>query len=361
MSLYVGNTTNDYGVRSSSVINHNSAYTWMAWVDLVADTDTYGHIWAAMSANSDDWTNADWIGTGSNGTTVSAGCAVGGGSSSTSGSELTVGTPQHLSLVRESSSSLSLYQDGAHKSQVGASVGSRSATQREMLGLLNGGSGYRCPCRLTAIKCWQAALTADEIVAEMRSIRPLRLANLHSWHPAIANNLTDALKDYSGNGRDWTANGSLSVANQTPAVAWGNRPLLILPVTVITQKLAPVSDVAAGSWLPSSGSDLYAMVDETAYSDTDYIYATSATTCTLALTSGSDPSSSSGHILRYRLLAGSGTIAVALKQGSTTIASWGPHSLTGSAQDFAQTLTGGQADSITDYSALRVEFTSALT
>ena len=52
---------------------------------------------------------------------------------------------------------------------------------------------------------------------------------------------------------------------------------------------------------------------------------------------------------------------LALKQGSTTIASWGPHSLTGSAQDFAQTLTGGQADSITDYSALRVEFTSALT
>ena len=95
----------------------------------------------------------------------------------------------------------------------------------------------------------------------------------------------------------------------------------------MTQKLAPVSDVAAGSWLPSSGSDLYAMVDETAYS--------------------------------YRLLAGSGTIAVALKQGSTTIASWGPHSLTGSAQDFAQTLTGTQADSITDYSALRVEITSA--
>ena len=123
--------------------------------------------------------------------------------------------------------------------------------------------------------------------------------------------------------------------------------------------LAPVSDVAAGSWLPSSGSDLYAMVDETAYSDTDYIYATSATTCTLALTSGSDPSSSSGHILRYRLLAGSGSISVVLKQGTSTIASWGPHTLTGAAQDFAQTLTGTQADSITDYSALRVEITSA--
>ena len=127
------------------------------------------------------------------------------------------------------------------------------------------------------------------------------------------------------------------------------------------QKLAPVSDVSDGAWLPSTGADLYATLDEDLYSDTDYIYATSATTCTLALASGSDPASSTGHILRYRLLAGSGSISVVLKQGTSTIASWGPHSLTGSAQDFAQTLTGGQADSITDYSALRVEFTSALT
>lgn len=126
------------------------------------------------------------------------------------------------------------------------------------------------------------------------------------------------------------------------------------------QLLSPVSDVSAGSWTPSSGTDLYAMLDETVASDTDYIAATSATTCTLALASGSDPASSTGHILRYRLPPGSGTVSVALKQGTTTIASWGPHSLTGSAQDFAQTLTGSEADSITDYSALRVEFTSAL-
>jgi hypothetical protein len=32
--------------------------------------------------------------------------------------------------------------------------------------------------------------------------------------------------------------------------------------------------------------------------------------------------------------------------------------LTGAAQDFAQTLSGGEADSITDYSDLRVVFVS---
>lgn len=149
-------------------------------------------------------------------------------------------------------------------------------------------------------------------------------------------------------------------ANPWQVFAPTRRTTLSLPVSgPAAQLLAPVSDVAGGAWTPSSGSDLYAMVDETAYSDADTIQATSATTCTLALAAGTDPSSSSGHILRYRLLAGSGAVTVTLKQGSTTIASWGPHTLTGAAQDFAQTLTGGQADSITDYTALRVEFTSS--
>lgn len=358
MSLYVGATADDFAYRTSSVIDHNAAYTWMAWVDLVADTDTYGHIFAAMSSMSDDWSDADWLGLGSDGTSVLGGVAVAYSSSTAFGSNLTVGTPAHVALVRESSSVLSLYQGGTYQNQATMSVSSRGATNREQLGTLN---TYPGPCRLTAIKCWQAALTADEIAAEMKSIRPLRLANLHSWYPCIANTLADAIKDSSGNGRDWSTNGSPAVASQTAPVSWGASPLIVLPVTVITQKLAPVSDAAAGSWTPSSGTDLYAMLDETVASDADYIETASESTCMLALASGSDPASSTGHVLRYRLLAGSGTIAVTLKQGSTTIASWGPHTLTGSAQDFAQTLTGGEADSITDYTALRVEFTSALT
>lgn len=125
------------------------------------------------------------------------------------------------------------------------------------------------------------------------------------------------------------------------------------------QVLAPVSDVSDGAWTPSTGTDLFACVDESTYSDTDYIAATTATTCELALADGTDPESSTGHTLNYRLLAGNGTVAVALKQGGTTIASFGPHTLTAAAQAIQQVLSGGEADAITDYTALSVALTSA--
>ena len=136
-------------------------------------------------------------------------------------------------------------------------------------------------------------------------------------------------------------------------------PLWIPASGSAPQLLAPISDISAGSWTPSSGSDLYAMLDESTASDTDYIVSSTASSCEMRVTTAGDPAVSTGHILRYRLLAGTGSITVLLKQGSTTIASYGPHTLTGSAQDFAQTLTGGEADSITDYSDLRVVFTSS--
>mgnify|MGYP000844809333 CR=1 FL=1 len=155
-----------------------------------------------------------------------------------------------------------------------------------------------------------------------------------------------------GNAADFVVTG---VSYSPPS---GNAADFVVPIGAPPQRLAPVSDVFGGSWAPSTGSDLYAMLDETAYSDADYIVATSPSTCTLSLAAGSDPGVSTEHILHYRLLAGSGRVFVVLKQGATTIASWGPHTLTGVAQDFAQTLTGGQADSITDYSALRVDLTA---
>ena len=132
-----------------------------------------------------------------------------------------------------------------------------------------------------------------------------------------------------------------------------------IPSGAAPQLLVPISDLSAGGWTPSTGSDLYAMLDESTASDADYIVSTTASSCEMRVTTGSDPAVSTGHVLRYRLLAGEGSIAVVLKQGSTTIASFGPHTMTGSAQDFAQTLSGGEADSITDYSDLRVVFTAS--
>lgn len=325
----------------------------MAWVDLVSDTNTYGHIWSAETVPN-EWYNADWIGTDSDGTTLRWGAAISATETSVTGGSLSTDTPAHVCLVRSSATSLSAYLNGASAGSASTQdIAGRASTVSESLGNL---STYPCPVRLTAIKQWQAALTADEIAAEMRSIRPLRLANLHSWHPAIANTLTDALKDCSGNGRDWTSQGTNTVETQSAPVSWGAQPLFINPIIVTAQYARPTSDVSAGTWTASSGSDLYAMLDETSASDADYIVTTGASTCEVALGSLTDPASSSGHIVRYRISATSGGITVRLRQGTTTIATWAHAPAPTSLTTYAQTLTSGEADSITDYTALRLQF-----
>ena len=126
--------------------------------------------------------------------------------------------------------------------------------------------------------------------------------------------------------------------------------------TVTAQYARPTSDVSAGTWTASSGSDLFAMLDETAASDADYIVTTGTSTCEVALGTLTDPSSSAGHIVRYRISATSGGIIVRLRQGTTTIATWTHASAPTSLTTYEQTLTGGEADSISDYSALRLQF-----
>lgn len=122
----------------------------------------------------------------------------------------------------------------------------------------------------------------------------------------------------------------------------------------------PNLDLSAGSWTPSTGGDLYAMVDESTASDTDYISVTGASTCSLALNGVVDPVSSSGHVIRYRAKnSGAGSLTVTLKQGATTIATSTNNSLTASYADYSFTLSGAEADSITDYTNLKIELTSA--
>jgi len=132
----------------------------------------------------------------------------------------------------------------------------------------------------------------------------------------------------------------------------------LLPVggTVTAQYARPTSDVSAGTWTASTGSDLYAMLDETTANDADYISTVNASTCEVALGALTDPASSTGHVVRYRIAADSGGIIVRLRQGSTTIASWTHNPAPGSLTTYAQTLSGGEADAITSYSSLKLQF-----
>jgi hypothetical protein len=74
--------------------------------------------------------------------------------------------------------------------------------------------------RLAAVKIWDAVLTASEIEQERYSYIPKRTSNLNLFSPLI-----DNVKDYSGNGRDWTETGTV-LWEDGPPIPWGSAILI---------------------------------------------------------------------------------------------------------------------------------------
>lgn len=128
----------------------------------------------------------------------------------------------------------------------------------------------------------------------------------------------------------------------------------------------PVLDAVPGGW---TSEPLYDKLDEPVANDGDVIQSSenpiTADITELRLGSVIDPGTSSGHIMRYRYrknASGGSTInlTVRLMQGTTEIASWTHNNLGDTMLLAEQTLTTGQADSITDYSDLRLRFEAVM-
>lgn len=126
------------------------------------------------------------------------------------------------------------------------------------------------------------------------------------------------------------------------------------------QYLRPISDIAANGWLPITGGDLYAMLDEVSADDADYIYSPGNPTTEqfeVKLSPAGDPLSSSNHIVTLRLQAiGADTnFDLNLVQGTTVLDSWTENvTVAAGVVERSHTLSGAVADSITDYADLRV-------
>jgi hypothetical protein len=119
----------------------------------------------------------------------------------------------------------------------------------------------------------------------------------------------------------------------------------------------PTADISKGAWQASTGSDLYAVIDEVTLDPTDYISTSTPSSCEVALGPIIDPGTSSGQVVRYEAHAsGSGNLTVTLKQGAATIASRVHASLPTVETIHELVLTGPECDAITDYSDLRLVF-----
>jgi len=135
----------------------------------------------------------------------------------------------------------------------------------------------------------------------------------------------------------------------------------------------PSTDTTRDNWEEDDGTttSIFDQIDESSIDDADYIRTVLAPTSDVyvtKLTTIEDPVSSSGHIVRYRHSkdASGGAqidLTVELRQGytnegsqGTLIKQWVHTNISNSLTTEAQTLSGGEADSITDYTNLYLRF-----
>lgn len=120
----------------------------------------------------------------------------------------------------------------------------------------------------------------------------------------------------------------------------------------------PSSDTSNSGWVPSSGVDLYAMLDETVPDPLDYIQATSVgAVCKMGLSTTAYPGTAN-QAVKYRASSSTGnSVIIRLKDGATTIRS-ATQALTPVDTEYTITLTPGEIAAITS-GTLSVELETA--
>ena len=165
---------------------------------------------------------------------------------------------------------------------------------------------------------------------------------------------------------------NMYVKRADPAdVAWGFRRLELPEQEgeTMVQTLTPTSDLSVGAWTTDTGgtSNLYAALADV--SESNYVQSEmspAASPYVVGLGSATDPVSSTGHTVSWAHRnpeSGTLNLTVQLRQGYTSeasqgtlVATWTTSGVPGTFTTVTQTLTAGEADSITNYAALSLRF-----
>lgn len=193
-----------------------TGYTAMGWFRIVVDRNDYGSFIAYGTAAG----SYHAVGLDLDGTTLQ----IYNGGSGGSGMALTVGTWYHIAMTSDGTT-LRAYVNGVQST----SIGYRAPGAKFWIG--GDPEGFWFNGNVAGIKIYDAVLSAAEIAAEMHSYRPLRLANINAWYPCFAGT-SERLRDYSGNGRDWTAGGTLT-DEDGPPLTWGG-PVIMIPFVPVS-------------------------------------------------------------------------------------------------------------------------------
>ena len=138
----------------------------------------------------------------------------------------------------------------------------------------------------------------------------------------------------------------------------------------MAQFARPSADTVRTGWTDEAAGtvDIYTGIDEVTAEDAEYIKTPTppgANEFETLLTTVQDPLSSANHVMRWRRrkqpAAGSAQInlTVRLMEGATQRVTQSDTNLPGTFTDTSYTLSGGEADTISNYADLRLEFVAA--
>lgn len=142
------------------------------------------------------------------------------------------------------------------------------------------------------------------------------------------------------------------------AQSMADNPQQIITPAVTYTYARPTSDITT-QWTPSTGTDHYALIDETVASDADYIYATAAgQTDEVKLALMTAPQAGTDLKVNYRVqgIVGSASVTLSLVCNATVIAT--DTARTGNG-DYTLTVASGTWASVSDWTNMRLRFVSA--
>lgn len=215
MGYRLVNPSNEYLSRTSGFPNYNNNYTFMFWVLIVGD-ENGRRGWFTM--NDGTAANLDFLGNGTDGTSLEISGRIGGEGVLNTGTDLNLGQWYHVTMVRSATNALEAFLDGVSDVTQTQEISGRAAASENVIGKLAAASSGNlvADIRFCAVKIWTTDLSTKEINNEMNSIVPIKWANIHTWSPLTK--IGDAI-DYSGNGNDWTENGT-PITEDTAPVSW---------------------------------------------------------------------------------------------------------------------------------------------
>lgn len=196
-SQYIARTT-------GTLLEGNSTYTIMCWTMIVTDPNDYQSL---VSIGDSGGNYQDFLQCKGDGTTLQIASWTSPNFVESTGVALTLSTWYHVAMVRESTTSLKFYFNGALQDTITQASSGRAAAAFNDMGRTNSGSGgvgEYWGGRVDAIKSWTAALTLAEVAQEMNTKLPVRYANLLQFCPTWPG-ASERVLDYSGNGANWTA------------------------------------------------------------------------------------------------------------------------------------------------------------